>query len=138
MTQEEKAKAYDEAIKRGLDYIRYTPATEIVTRQDIFEAIFPELAESEDEKIRKVEPLSILDYMPYLRPMSSMTDEEKEELAQFHIWNDGEEIFPDCNCRLNDIIGAIDWLNEHHFDYRGLIEKNLAIEVTEENNPYKE
>ena len=53
-TIEEKAKAYDEAIKRGLDYIRHTPATEMVTRQDIFEAIFPELAESEEEKIKKV------------------------------------------------------------------------------------
>lgn len=53
MTNEEKAKAYDEAIKRGLDYIRQTPATEIVTRQDVFEAIFPECAESEDEKMVK-------------------------------------------------------------------------------------
>lgn len=50
---EEKAKAYDEAIKRGLDYIKHTPATEMVTRQDIFEAIFPEFKESEGEKIRK-------------------------------------------------------------------------------------
>ncbi len=52
-TIKEKAKAYDEAIKRGLDYIRHTPATEMVTRQDIFEAIFPELAESEDKKIKR-------------------------------------------------------------------------------------
>lgn len=29
-------------------------------------------------------------------------------------------------------------LNAHHFDYRGLIEKGLAIAVTAENNPYKE
>ena len=48
---EEKAKAYDEAIKRGLDYIRQTPATEMVTRQSILEHIFPELKESEDEKM---------------------------------------------------------------------------------------
>lgn len=27
---------------------------------------------------------------------------------------------------------------KHHFDHRGLIEKGLAIKVTEENNPYKE
>ena len=33
---------------------------------------------------------------------------------------------------------GVDWLNNHHFDYRGLIKKGLAIEVTEENNPYKE
>jgi hypothetical protein len=31
----------------------------------------------------------------------------------------------------------IDWLNAHHFDYRGLIEKGLAIAITENNNPYK-
>lgn len=35
------------------------------------------------------------------------------------------------------MLDVIDWLNKHHFDYRHLIEKNLAIEVTEENNPYK-
>ena len=26
---------------------------------------------------------------------------------------------------------AIDWLNAHHFDYRGLIEKGLALEAPE-------
>ena len=26
---------------------------------------------------------------------------------------------------------SIDWLNAHHFDYRGLIEKGLAIEALE-------
>ena len=31
----------------------------------------------------------------------------------------------------------IDWLNKHHFDYRNLIGKGLAIAVTEENNPYR-
>ena len=30
-----------------------------------------------------------------------------------------------------------DWLNAHHLDYRELIPMGLAIEVTEENNPYK-
>ena len=61
---------------------------------------------------------------PYLRPMSSMTEEEKEEYeATCGDWYETLETY--------------DWLNEHHFDYRGLIEKGLAIEVTEENNPYK-
>ena len=31
----------------------------------------------------------------------------------------------------------LDWLNAHHFDYRGLIPKGLAIEVTKKNNPYE-
>lgn len=63
---------------------------------------------------------------PYLRPMSSMTDEEQ------YI------------CRIKrgeDLAGGVgnesDYLNSIHVDYRGLIEKGLAIEVTEENNPYK-
>lgn len=65
---------------------------------------------------------------PYLRPMSSMTEEEKEEYHKL------------CDSYYDiyfDSINSIDWLNAHHFDYRGLIPKNLAIEVTKENNPYK-
>lgn len=57
---------------------------------------------------------------PYLRPMSSMTDEEKEEYQAFFNY-DGVE-YPE---------EYIDWLNAHHFDYRGLIEKGLAIEALE-------
>lgn len=72
---------------------------------------------------------------PYLRPMSSMTEEEVRELASL-----GKTSF--CTLkpgRFREIANPkqIDWLNEHHFDYRGLIEKGLAIEVTPENNPYK-
>lgn len=63
---------------------------------------------------------------PYLRPISSMTDEEKIDYQAFFSY-DGVE-YPE---------EYIDYLNSHHFDYRGLIEKGLAIAVTEENNPYK-
>jgi hypothetical protein len=59
---------------------------------------------------------------PYLRPMDSMTEEEKEELYQ-------KTGFRIDDCILG--ISAIDWLNEHHFDYRGLIEKWLALEAPE-------
>ena len=65
---------------------------------------------------------------PYLRPMSSMTEEEKNE----HF---GRTMTIDVVQTSKEVI---DWLLEHHFDYRGLIEKGLAIEVTEKNNPYKE
>ena len=51
---------------------------------------------------------------PYLRPMSSMTEEERKEY-----W-DITSVSNHC--------AAIDWLNAHHFDYRGLIEKGLALE----------
>lgn len=67
---------------------------------------------------------------PYLRPMESMTQEERKEYAKL--------LFPDLGGIYEDYYKAIDWLHEHHFDYRGLIEKGLAIAVTENNNPYKE
>lgn len=63
----------------------------------------------------------------YLRPMSSMTEEEKKEVFSC-ISSKGWEV---------SASQEIDWLNAHHFDYRGLIEKGLAIAVTEEKNPYK-
>ena len=69
-------------------------------------------------------------FKPYLRPMSSMTEEEKKEWHYLYL------PLPHKN-EATETERRIDWLNEHHFDYRGLIEKGLAIEVTEENNPYK-
>lgn len=67
------------------------------------------------------------DDVPYLRPMSSMTEEEKVKLSLSQIY---------AFTHYNEI-AKMDWLNEHHFDYRGLIDRGLAIEVTDENNPYK-
>ena len=67
---------------------------------------------------------------PYLRPMSSMTEEErKEKLSFFQI--------VELNSGLTPLLSAlksfeyINWLNAHHFDYRGLIEKGLALEAPE-------
>ena len=81
---------------------------------------------------------------PYLRPMSSMTEEEKEEVSillnyEFYIDDDYALVAEDDRHRIRlDLMQVyIDWLNAHHFDYRGLIPMGLAIEVTEENNPYK-
>lgn len=57
---------------------------------------------------------------PYLRPMSSMTRDESYELD--HV----EERYDN---HYDSIVAQIDWLNSHHFDYRGLIEKGLAVEA---------
>ena len=65
---------------------------------------------------------------PYLRPMSSMTEEEKREYNLTKTLSIVD--YP--------TLGSFDWLNANHFDIRGLIEKGLAIEVNESNNPYKE
>ena len=55
---------------------------------------------------------------PYLRPMSSMTDEEKIDYQAFFNY-DGIE-YPE---------EYIDWLNKKMFDYRRLIDKGLALEA---------
>ena len=55
-----------------------------------------------------------IELKPYLRPMSSMTDEECEEVEK-HI----------------TIYDTVDWMNKHHFDYRDLIKKGLALEAPE-------
>ena len=70
---------------------------------------------------------------PYLRPMSSMTEVEVIEFIKLT-----DSIIKFANKHYAVLsLQQIDWLNAHHFDYRGLIEKGLAIEVTKENNPYK-
>lgn len=70
---------------------------------------------------------------PYLRPMESMTEKERSELRQ---WGSLCMTPDDC---VEDVgvygvihsIPVIDWLNAHHFDYRGLIKKGLALEAPE-------
>ena len=80
---------------------------------------------------------------PYLRPLTSMTDKEAKDYIECK-YSSGKviELRRENGCNIGtDIklmwLDVFDFLNAHHFDYRGLIEKGLAIEVTEENNPYK-
>ena len=87
---------------------------------------------------------------PYLFPLSSMTEEQMEELEELctmytpdddyhpyahmgikvlykHVLDDGYTFSLDFNT------DVIDWLNKNHFDYRGLIEEGLAIDATGKN-----
>ena len=70
---------------------------------------------------------------PYLFPLSSMTEEQEREynmLRDFVYTHhyEYEDIVEDVG--LYDNWGSIDYLNANHFDYRGLIEKGLAIDAT--------
>ena len=69
---------------------------------------------------------------PYLRPMSSMTEEEESEYHSlcYPEWNHGG--LDGGNWHYHNTISSVDWLNAYYFDYRGLIEKDLAIEATED------
>jgi hypothetical protein len=70
---------------------------------------------------------SIVEIKPYLRPMSSMSDGEKKEfhhVASLQRNYLGDDMF-------YTHWQMYDWLNAHHFDYRGLITKGLAFEAPE-------
>ena len=55
------------------------------------------------------------------RRYPSLTDKEQRE---WHYTTLGQRWITE-----NNIERCVDWLNEHHFDYRGLIEKGLALEA---------
>jgi hypothetical protein len=59
---------------------------------------------------------------PYLFPLSSMTEEQKRDYQYIT-----ERWMNDPTYTIGD---SFDWLNKNHFDYRGLIEKGLAIDAT--------
>ena len=91
-----------------------------------------------------VSEVSVEDIKPYLFPLSSMTLEQKKELCKAGGYEAREE---DCGYHSEtfyyNMVGNenvfypdaddIDWLNKNHFDYRGLIEKGLAIDATNLN-----
>lgn len=76
---------------------------------------------------------------PYLRPLSSMTEEEKEEIAfirdrdfqSVRKWFRNESIKETGNiCPIT--YGEIDYCNKKHLDYRGLIPMGLALEASKD------
>ena len=77
------------------------------------------------------------DVKPYLRLMSSMTEEEEKEYNSFIVgkqpFDSDFSAYPTEHKLLYefDISSYIDWLNTHHFDYRGLIPMGLALEASE-------
>ena len=72
-------------------------------------------------------------FKPYLFPLSSMTEEQKKE---YNYW---KHVVPVCHYEYGDVVEEIElydspesfeYLIENHFDYRGLIEKGVAIDAT--------
>lgn len=69
---------------------------------------------------------------PYLFPISSMTKKQKKEYYNIcrNDWIDNKA--KDIG-EIEVLSKGIDYLNAHHFDYRGLIDKGLAIDATNLN-----
>ena len=82
-------------------------------------------------KIGHINRLQINDVelKPYLFPLSSMTEEQKVIYGDL-CYSIIQSLAKNMQSELNELIN---WLNAHHFDYRGLIEKGLAIDATNLN-----
>lgn len=91
-----------------------------------------ELDIPEDDEAR----VFIVNVKPYLFPLSSMTEEQKQEYTYIvnyinpddtDKWKEGEFIYVEQFNRL------MHFYHINHLDYRGLIEKGLAIDATNKN-----
>lgn len=82
----------------------------------------------------------------YLLPMSSMTEEEFTKLKEYSglkynqldLASFQNDTYKCLDFYLSEVpsyvvIKVFDWLNRYHFDYRGLIEKSLALDATNLN-----
>jgi hypothetical protein len=151
MTQEEK----DLLLKDLCSRLPYGVKVQIDLQSDIYSPMICKVCNIEFAEMGgsfigvEVLPDSYCEYReflckPYLFPMSSMTEEQRKEFIQCAGYEAREEengyhyetyyydfvglgnvMFPDCD--------GFDWLNKNHFDYRGLIDKGLAIDATNLN-----
>ena len=69
------------------------------------------------------EPYMIEDFKPYLRSLTWITDTERRDLAEKNI------MLAVSTTGVMTTGEGFDWLNEHHFDYRCMIDLGEAIEA---------
>lgn len=86
------------------------------------------------------EGVNIEDIKPYLFPLSSMTDEQLYEVSQ--ILGKDVAIFTDYLLTIDhrrrtfsyqELNALVNWFDKNHFDHRGLISMDLAIDATGKN-----
>lgn len=81
------------------------------------------------------------DIKPYLFPLSNMTEEQYESLRESGILSNCSHSYEYVNPHIHGVsfifkefktysLELIEWLNKNHFDYRGLIPMELAIDAT--------
>ena len=101
--------------------------------------------------------VAVEDVKPYLRPLTDMTEDEMVEYGKVKFLLDDTYCITGCKKTEKGFVKiytknkrtgengytfqitrttmlyeghmGVDWLNKHHFDYRGLIEKKLAIKA---------
>jgi hypothetical protein len=115
MTQEEKKLLYKDLSARQ----PYRPF--ICFAGKITVPFLDIIASTDGNELMSINGLNPKDIKPYLRPLSSMTEDERNEWMD--ITHAQEWLI------IGNLDKATDWLNAHHFDYRNLIGKGLALEA---------
>lgn len=72
---------------------------------------------------------------PYLYPIWSMTEEQKQYLKDrfCYEWNGEPYDLWECQIEIGEADEIVDWFNENHIDFRGLIPEGLAKDATQLN-----
>ena len=122
MTQEDKELLLKDLCARlpyGVKFptkVYFSPTDDFVDRIYTIRSINSDGTCRADEDNEKIDFSIVWSVRPYLFPMSSMTNEQKKYIRSNYTFGATYELF--------------DWLNKNHFDYRGLIEKGLALDAT--------
>jgi hypothetical protein len=128
MTQEEK----DLLLKDLCARLPYGVIIEHEGNLSILDAIFmcDSISVSSTSMDKKLSyNLALDEFKPYLFPLSSMTEEQKEEYCQLQ-----QKIIYNSYGPVNvDIINYINWCYKNHIDINGLIPMDLAIDATDKN-----
>ena len=131
MTQEDKALLYKDLCARlpyGVVLDSPNPVDDMWDEAISIDASTKTVTLLYNERVFNIDEVK-----PYLFPLSSMTEEQEREyntLRDFVYTHhyEYEDIVEDMG--LYDNWRSIDYLNANHFDYRGLIEKGLALDAT--------
>jgi hypothetical protein len=116
----------------GIKAKYYGPAEECECC-DTIEGIYP----MDDEVVIGQYGLSVDRIKPYLFPLSSMTEEQKEFIKNrfCYDWDIDEHpysLWAYC-IEIGDADELIDFFHKNHIDYRGFIPKGLALDATDKN-----
>ena len=126
MTQEDKELLFKDLCARlpyGIKFLRESWNFEWDQELSVIE-ILEDI--DKDGYINKTKVYNVEDIKPYLFPLSSMTDEEKEEYCQLQ-----QRIIYNCKGVVNeDVTKYINWCYKKHLDINNLIPMGLAINAT--------
>ena len=86
----------------------------------------------DSRKIQYWHQLYISEFKPYLFPLSSLTEEQRTKLFDEVVELELKAINDEIN-HTDALMFEIDWYLKNHIDYRGLIDKGLAIDATGKN-----